>query len=104
MEIFRFIVHYGMHFLLPVIIAYIFFRHSFLKASVIILLANLIDIDHLLANPIFDPNRCSIGFHFLHSYYAIAIYLIVLFIPKTRLIGIGLILHILTDFIDCIWI
>ena len=23
----------------------------------------LIDLDHLLANPVFDPDRCSINFH-----------------------------------------
>jgi hypothetical protein len=104
MEILRFITHYGMHFLLPVLIAVIFFRKDFWKASVLMLLANLVDLDHLLANPIFDSNRCSIGFHFLHSYFAIAFYFILLFIPKTRIIGIGLVLHILTDFIDCLWI
>ncbi|MDX9697514.1 MAG: DUF6122 family protein [Bacteroidales bacterium] len=104
MEILRFITHYGMHFLLPVLIAFIFFRKDFWKASVLMLLANLVDLDHLLANPIFDSNRCSIGFHFLHSYFAIAFYFILLFIPKTRIIGIGLVLHILTDFIDCLWI
>jgi hypothetical protein len=65
--------------------------------------AMLIDLDHLLATPIFDPTRCSIGFHPLHSYYAIGTYLILSFIPKTRIIGIGLILHILVDLSDCAW-
>ena len=100
----RFILHYGMHFILPVLIAFVFFRKDFWKATLIMLLANLIDLDHYLANPVFDPSRCSIGFHFLHSYYSIAIYFILLLIPKTRLIGIGLVLHILTDFVDCFWI
>ncbi|OFX88906.1 MAG: hypothetical protein A2W99_04950 [Bacteroidetes bacterium GWF2_33_16] len=100
----RFIIHYGMHFLLPVLSAFIFFRRDFWKAIIIMLLANIIDVDHLLSNPVFDPNRCSIGFHILHSYYSIAIYFIMLFIPKIRIIGIGLVLHILTDFIDCLWI
>lgn len=63
----------------------------------------LIDLDHLLATPIFDSTRCSIGFHPLHSYYAIAIYFILSFIPKTRVIGIGLLLHILVDLSDCAW-
>jgi hypothetical protein len=35
----------------------------------------IVDLDHLLADPIYDPNRCSIGFHPLHSYPAIVIYL-----------------------------
>ena len=61
----------------------------------------LIDVDHLLATPIFDPNRCSINFHPLHSYYAIAVYVGMVFFPKTRIVGIGLLLHILADSADC---
>lgn len=60
-----------------------------------------VDVDHLLAVPIYDPNRCSIGFHPLHSYYAIAIYFIMLFFPKIRIVGIGLIIHMVLDYIDC---
>jgi len=104
MEVFRFILHYGLHFIVPFIIAFVFFRKNFWKASILILLANFIDLDHLLANPMFDPNRCSIGFHPLHSYVAISIYMIFFVFPKTRLLSIGLILHILADVIDCLWI
>ncbi|MFO7828251.1 MAG: DUF6122 family protein [Bacteroidales bacterium] len=104
MEILRFIIHYGMHFILPFGIAYIFFRKNFWKASLLILSANLIDLDHLLVTPIFDPDRCSIGFHLLHSYPAIIIYFGLLLVPKVRLIAIGLLLHIFTDFMDCLWI
>lgn len=64
-------------------------------------LGMLIDLDHLLANPIFDSNRCSINFHPLHSYYAIAIYIVLLFPKQTRLIGFGLTIHILADTVDC---
>ncbi len=60
-----------------------------------------IDIDHVLANPMFDPNRCSINFHPLHSYYAIAIYAILLIPKKTRVLGLGLVIHILADSADC---
>jgi len=104
MEILRFIIHYGLHFLAPLLIAFIFFRKDFWKAALIMLSANLIDLDHLLSNPVFEPTRCSIGSHILHSYYAIAFYLVLLFIPKTRIVAIGLVIHILTDFIDCLWI
>ena len=63
----------------------------------------LVDLDHLLATPIFDPNRCSIGFHPLHSYYAIIIYLLGLFFlkGKYRIIAIGLLFHMFTDWQDC---
>lgn len=98
------IIHYGMHFILPFVIAFFFFRKIFWKGSIIILSSNLIDLDHLLANPIFDPSRCSIGFHPLHSYIAIVIYFILLFFPKSRILAIGLLLHILADFINCLGI
>jgi len=52
----------------------------------------------------FDPNRCSIGFHPLHSYIAISGYFILFFFKKTRIIAIGLLLHMATDAIDCLWI
>lgn len=98
------IIHYGMHFILPFVISFLFFRKNFWKGSAILLSANLIDLDHLLANPIFDPSRCSIGFHPLHSYIAIVIYIILLFFPKSRILAIGLLMHILTDFINCLGI
>jgi hypothetical protein len=64
----------------------------------------VVDADHLLAKPIFDPMRCSIGFHPLHSYYAIGVYVVMLFFPKTRIIAAGLLFHMLTDLQDCQWI
>jgi len=97
------IVHYGLHFLFPGLIAWVFFRKQWKKAWFIMLATMLIDLDHLLATPIFDPNRCSINFHPLHSYYAIVVYVGLLFYKKTRIIAIGLILHILTDWQDCMW-
>ena len=49
-----------------------FFPHPWKMVWLIMMLTMLVDLDHLLANPIYDPNRCSIGFHPLHSYLAIA--------------------------------
>jgi hypothetical protein len=63
----------------------------------------LIDLDHLLATPIFDPGRCSINFHPLHSYWALAVYVVLLFFKKTRIIAVGLLFHLFTDFLDCQW-
>ncbi|WP_417444298.1 DUF6122 family protein [Joostella sp.] len=97
----RFIIHYGIHFIVPIVVAYLFFRKDFKKASIILLLGIIIDIDHLWANPIFDINRCSVGFHFFHSYYMIALYILFLFFKKTRIIGLALIIHILADVTDC---
>ena len=63
----------------------------------------LVDLDHLLAEPIFSASRCSIGFHPLHSYLAIGTFIVLAFYRKTRILAVGLLLHMLTDFIDCLW-
>ena len=97
----QFSLHYGLHFGLPLLIAFIFFKDFWLKAYGIMILGMLIDLDHLLANPIFDSNRCSINFHPLHSYYATAVYVLLLLPKQTRLIGIGLVVHIIADTADC---
>ncbi len=103
LKILQGIVHYSMHFLVPGIIAWYFYKPIWKKAWGIMLLTMLVDLDHLWATPIFDPDRCSIGFHFLHSYYAIAIYVGLLFFKRTRIVAIGLCLHMLTDWQDCMW-
>ena len=95
------LLHYGLHFLFPGIIALLFFKKKWKKAYLIMLATMLVDLDHLLVNPIFDANRCSIGFHFLHSYYAILIYTTLFLFPKSRIVAIGLLLHMLTDYLDC---
>ena len=94
-------IHIVLHFLVPVLIAFLFYRHVFIKAWLIMIATMIVDIDHLLAVPIYDPNRCSIGFHPLHSYLAISIYFLLLFFPKVRLIAIGLLIHMALDYIDC---
>ncbi|WGF92506.1 DUF6122 family protein [Aequorivita marisscotiae] len=96
-------VHYALHFLVPGLIAYIFFRKEWKKAWLIMLATMLVDLDHLLASPIFDPGRCSINFHPLHTYWAMAVYVVLLFFKKTRIIAVGLLFHMLTDYIDCQW-
>lgn len=93
--------HYGCHFLIPLIVALIWYRQNWKMAFLVMFSGMWIDLDHLLANPIFDPNRCSINFHPLHSYYAIGFYLILLLPKKTRLIGLGLTIHIIADVVDC---
>lgn len=95
-------VHYFLHFGFPFFIAFLFFRKDWKKVYIILLATMLVDLDHLLANPIFQENRCSINFHPLHSYYAMIVYVILLFFRKPfNIIGIGLLFHMLTDFIDC---
>lgn len=104
METVRFLIHYGLHFLFPILVAYIFFRKKWKLVSLVFLSTMLVDLDHLFAEQIFDANRCSINFHPLHSYYAILVYALGLFWKKTRTISLGLIFHMLTDWQDCFWI
>lgn len=98
------LVHYGIHLIAPLLVAILCYRKDWLKSYAIFLSAFLIDFDHLLATPLFDPHRCSIDFHPLHSYIAIGVYLCLLVPSKTRLIGIGLCIHILADYCDCLFL
>ncbi|WP_419211020.1 DUF6122 family protein [Maribacter sp. X9] len=100
----RFIAHYGIHFIVPLFVAFHFYKGNRMWAALILLLGIVIDIDHLLATPIFAPNRCSIAFHPLHSYWAILIYILLFTIKKTRIIGLALLIHILADTVDCLFI
>ena len=99
---FKFIVHYGFHFLVPLAISIFFYKKSWKLVYLLFIGTMLLDLDHLLASPIFDSSRCSINFHPLHSFYAIGVYTIMLIPKKIRVLGIGLLLHMFTDYLDCI--
>ncbi len=97
----RFFTHYGIHFIVPIAIGYLFLKQYRTKSILILLSAIVIDVDHLLATPIFDPNRCSIDFHPLHSYWAIGFYMLLLLPKKFRIFGVALLIHIVADLVDC---
>lgn len=99
----RAIFHLFLHAAVPALLAWMFWRKRFMSAWVLMLLGWIIDLDHLLADPIYAPNRCSIGFHPLHTAPAIALYAGLCVPKKTRLFGIELIIHIVLDAIDCWW-
>ena len=94
-------LHLSLHLIVPLVVVGLFFKKEWKIAYFIMLSTMLVDLDHLLANPIYDPNRCSIGFHPLHQPWFIAFYFILSFYPKTRFIGVGLIIHMVLDAIDC---
>lgn len=98
----QFFLHYFLHFVFPALVALLFFRNRWIKAYIIFLLTMLVDLDHLLAVPVYDPYRCSIGFHPLHSLYAIFFYMLLLYPKQTRVVAIGLLMHMATDGIDCL--
>jgi len=97
----KFTIHYSLHFIAPFLIAFFFFRKKWKLVFLIFLVSMLVDVDHLLANPIFDENRCSINFHPLHSYIAIGGYFIALFFKRIRILAIALLFHMATDYLDC---
>ncbi|MGA6925680.1 MAG: DUF6122 family protein, partial [Desulfosarcina sp.] len=86
-------VHMALHVLAPAAVARIGFADIWQRAWIVMLAAMVVDLDHLLASPVFDPNRCSIGFHPLHTWPAVAVYVLLAVVPKTRLVGLGLVVH-----------
>ncbi|BBO69388.1 hypothetical protein DSCA_33180 [Desulfosarcina alkanivorans] len=96
-------VHMALHVLAPAAVARFGFPRRWKRAWAVMVATMAVDLDHLLATPIFDPDRCSIGFHPLHTWPAMALYLAMALAPKTRLVGLGLVIHMALDAIDCIW-
>lgn len=94
--------HIALHLVVPLLVAIGFFRENKWKVFGILTLTMLVDLDHLLANPIYDPGRCSIGFHPLHGYIPIGFYGLMLLFKKSRILGLGLMIHMLLDVSDCI--
>ena len=87
---------------MPLGVAKIAFPKKWKIAYLVMMATMLVDLDHLLAEPIYEPLRCSMGFHPLHGVIPVGIYFIICFIPKLRLVGIGLMIHMLLDSIDCL--
>ena len=99
----RSIIHIILHFLVPFIVAKTVWRELWLRPFIVMALTIVVDFDHLLAEPVFDPDRCSLGFHPLHSWPAIGIYLVSLFSSRLRIFAIGLLIHMALDGTDCFW-
>ena len=99
----RAILHLCLHVAVPALLAWLFWRPQFGKAWMLLLLGWVIDLDHLLADPIYAPGRCSIGFHQLHTAAAIVLYAGLTVPKRPRLFGIGLLVHIALYALDCLW-
>ena len=112
-------IHIVLHFIFPLLVALAFFRSRWRNATVIMIATMLVDADHLLADPIYDATRCSIGFHPLHTIPAIVIYAFLFVLPPVlgrkadgqewhptarvlHLTGLGLLIHMALDGIDCL--
>jgi len=96
------LLHLVLHVAVPGIMARLAYRKIWLNAWLIMVLTMIVDLDHLLASPVYDPGRCGINFHPLHSYPAIGAYFLLLLVPKLRIVGVGLLIHMGLDFIDCL--
>jgi len=112
-------IHIVLHFIVPLLVALAFFRSRWRNATFIMIATMIVDADHLLADPIYDPNRCSIGFHPLHTMPAIVIYAALFLLPLIvrrkaggqglhptarllHLVGLGLLIHMALDWVDCL--
>ena len=95
-------IHLLLHVVVPAAVTLTWYRERWWRACLWMLAGWLIDLDHLLADPIFAPDRCSIGFHPLHTGPATFVYALLCWSPRTRLLGIGLLIHIGLDAIDCL--
>lgn len=95
-------LHILAHLILPPLIARLAFPKRWKRVALIMLATMLVDLDHLLADPIYDPMRCSIGFHPLHQPPAIITYGAMSLWPPTLPAGLGLLIHMGLDGLDCL--
>ena len=98
------ILHVILHFLVPLAVAKTVWRKKWIRPFLIMAITIVVDLDHLLADPIFDPNRCSINVHPLHSWPAIIVYLVCLLSPNLRIVSLGLLIHMALDGTDCLFL
>ncbi|MGB3616723.1 MAG: DUF6122 family protein, partial [Catalinimonas sp.] len=97
------LLHYFLHLGFPLLVARLCFRERWWRAYLVLLASMAIDLDHLLADPVFQADRCSVGLHPLHTLPAVVGYGVLLcFRRPYRTLGVGLLLHVLTDLLDCV--
>ena len=81
----KLLAHYGLHLVAPYFLATLWPQHSRLRVYLLLLATMAIDLDHLLVRPIFDSERCSVGFHLLHSWPFVLLYALLCVLPYERL-------------------
>jgi hypothetical protein len=95
-------LHILLHFTVPALLALCVKTRPWWQVYGLLMLGMVIDIDHLLASPIYAPLRCSMGFHPLHTWPLVLLYMALAGYRPTRLIGAGLLIHMLLDTLDCL--
>lgn len=115
----RAVIHLGLHVLVPLVVASCFASKTRWKFAFALMMGTmLVDVDHLLATPIYAPDRCSILFHPLHQLLPIGVYGLMAIWPLAKhclkkpltatdsiigWVGLGLLIHMLLDASDCLW-
>lgn len=74
-------LHLALHLAVPALLAVVVYRPQAGRAALVLVATMAVDVDHLLADPVFDPGRCSIGFHPLHTAPAIAVWAVLFLAP-----------------------
>lgn len=95
-------LHFLLHLGVPALLAWRLGGDARLRTFLLLQVGWLIDLDHLLATPLYDPDRCSLGFHPLHTLPAALAYGLLLGPRGSRLVGAGLLLHLALDGLDCL--
>ncbi|PEN09183.1 hypothetical protein CRI93_00165 [Longimonas halophila] len=111
-------IHIALHVVVPLLVAGTLYRRYWKRAAIVQWATMVVDVDHLLATPIYDPARCSIGFHPLHTGLAIAVYVLLFAVPLVFMrrteddaptvahmvhwVGLGLLIHMALDGLDCV--
>lgn len=98
------LIHLLLHFLVPAAVARFWLKERWISGWSIMVMTLVIDLDHLWASPVYNPMRCSIGTHPLHSPEAVLVYLLMGLVPPLRIAAAGLLIHIGLDGIDCLFI
>lgn len=94
--------HLVLHVVVPALVTLIFYRRYGWAAFLRLMAGMVIDVDHIRAVPFYDPTRCSINYHFLHTPIPIILYCTLLFVPRLRMFSVGLIIHIALDYLNCL--
>jgi hypothetical protein len=95
-------LHLLLHFTVPALVALLARRWPWWQAYALLMAGMLVDVDHLLADPVYAPLRCSMGFHPLHTWPAVLLYGALACGGRTRVVAVGLLLHMLLDTLDCL--
>jgi len=95
-------LHLALHALVPGVVARALWPGQWVRNWAVMMAAMAIDLDHLLASPLYDPDRCSLQVHPLHGPLPLGIYLLLLWPARTRVLALGLLLHIALDGVDCL--